>query len=380
MDETRCKCCGKPLTEKQIRQHRKYCCRQCGGADKRRREVAKQTWLAKYGTDHPWKNEIVKQKIVATNIERYGAAVPITCNVVSNKRKQTNLGRYNAETPFQSSSIQNKAAETIKAKYDVDNVSENDVILAKRVATARSNGYQRYCDVLFAMHNITLLSTKQQFIEDDVLKFKCNRCQSIWTQNRKVAQKIICDNCRYFANKDSVGESQIVDFVKSIIGDQYDIQLHNRSVLAGQELDIYIEQLRLGFEFNGCYWHSDLFLNNDYHQLKTRKANERGVVLIHIFENEWINDNDRIKQKIVTCIKTRLNTARNVYNTAVHPVWYVHSSDQSDAFKHKYNGDYNDVVPQSMIVENHCQYQLTQPQLIYSNQQYNVYGCGNVVI
>ena len=380
MDETKCRCCGKPLTEKQIKQHRKYCSRQCGGADKQRRETAKQTWITKYGTDHPWKNEAIKQKITATNIERYGAAVPITSDIVLAKRRQTNLERYNAEMPFQSESIQNKAAETIKAKYSVDNVSEDDVILAKRVATSRSNGYQRYCDVLSAMHNITLLSTKQQFIENDTLEFKCNRCQSVWTQSRRVAQKIICDNCRYFVNKDSVGESQLVDFIRSIVGDQYDIQLHNRSVLDGQEIDVYIEHLKLGFEFNGCYWHSDLFLDNDYHQLKISKANERGVVLIHIFENEWNDDNDRIKQKIAACIKTRSRAVKIVYNTSAEPAWCIRSSEKSDTYKRKYSGDYNDVIPQSLIIENQGQYELTQPQIIYSNPQYNVYGCGNVLI
>jgi hypothetical protein len=35
------------------------------------------------------------------------------------------------------------------------------------------------------------------------------------------------------------------------------------------EIDIYLPELKLGFEFNGLYWHSNKFKEKNYHLNKT---------------------------------------------------------------------------------------------------------------
>ena len=64
------------------------------------------------------------------------------------------------------------------------------------------------------------------------------------------------------------------------------------------EIDIYSPNLKLGFEFNGNYWHSNLFKENNYHQQKTLIAKKEDINLIHIFEYEWLNRQDVIKSFI----------------------------------------------------------------------------------
>ena len=59
-----------------------------------------------------------------------------------------------------------------------------------------------------------------------------------------------------------------------------------------KEIDIYIPSKNLGIEFNGNYWHSELYLENNYHQEKSLLFKKYNIDIIHIFEYEWeINSN-----------------------------------------------------------------------------------------
>ena len=64
-------------------------------------------------------------------------------------------------------------------------------------------------------------------------------------------------------------------------------KIHDRTLLEGTELDIYIPEKKLAIEFNGGYWHSEIYKDKYYHQDKTLECAKLGVHLIHIFEHEW---------------------------------------------------------------------------------------------
>ena len=65
-----------------------------------------------------------------------------------------------------------------------------------------------------------------------------------------------------------------------------------------QEIDIYIPELNLGFEFNGLFWHSELYKSNEYHQNKTFLCEKNGIRLIHVYEDDFDNKLDIIKSLI----------------------------------------------------------------------------------
>lgn len=67
----------------------------------------------------------------------------------------------------------------------------------------------------------------------------------------------------------------------------YNVQFNNRSILKGQEIDIYIPDIKTGIEFNGSYWHSDDFKDKRYHINKTIECLKNGVRLVHIFDYEY---------------------------------------------------------------------------------------------
>lgn len=83
-----------------------------------------------------------------------------------------------------------------------------------------------------------------------------------------------------------------------------DGEMHNRQILNGQELDIYYPDKKLAIEFNGNYWHSDIYKDKYYHQNKTIECAKLGIQLIHIFEYEWNDDTKR--EKIIQLLSSKL--------------------------------------------------------------------------
>ena len=70
-----------------------------------------------------------------------------------------------------------------------------------------------------------------------------------------------------------------------------------------QELDIYLPDLNLAFEFNGTYWHSSLHKQRLYHQEKTDQALKQGIQLIHIWEQSYNSNPELIKAMILNKLK-----------------------------------------------------------------------------
>lgn len=76
----------------------------------------------------------------------------------------------------------------------------------------------------------------------------------------------------------------------------------NNKNIIGMELDIYIPDKNVAIEFNGLWWHCDIFKNNRYHLEKTRRCYKKGIELIHIFEDDWIQK----KEQFIDFIKSKL--------------------------------------------------------------------------
>lgn len=72
----------------------------------------------------------------------------------------------------------------------------------------------------------------------------------------------------------------------------------DRKILDGKEIDLYIPQFQLGIEYNGLFWHSNKYVDNQYHLTKTNIAESKGIHLIQIFEDEWIDRKDIVLSKI----------------------------------------------------------------------------------
>ena len=102
-----------------------------------------------------------------------------------------------------------------------------------------------------------------------------------------------CPKCNN--NGVSKMEKEIVEFIKEL---GLSIEENNTTVLDGKELDIYIPGKQIAIEFNGLYWHSDLFKEDKYHLKKLEKCESKGIKLIQIFEDEWLNKQEIVKSRL----------------------------------------------------------------------------------
>jgi hypothetical protein len=112
------------------------------------------------------------------------------------------------------------------------------------------------------------------------------------------------------------------------------IEVRDKKHVPGFELDIYIPDKKLAIEFNGSYWHSDLYKDKYYHQEKTIECAKRHIQLIHIFEYEW-NDNDT-KEKLINLLYTRLVNTKNYIGARETVVTFIDSSIAKE-FCNKYH-------------------------------------------
>jgi len=125
------------------------------------------------------------------------------------------------------------------------------------------------------------------------------------TVNKHITHKIGCPKC--FEHK---MQKEVTNFISSIYKQK--LIENDRKILKPFELDIFLETIKIAFEFNGIFWHS---MNNKknkgkryYHYNKTQKCYDQHITLISVYSDDWID-----KQKIVkNYIKNVLNYNLNV--------------------------------------------------------------------
>lgn len=104
---------------------------------------------------------------------------------------------------------------------------------------------------------------------------------------------------------------------------------------SAQEIDIWMPRENVGIEMHGLYWHSEKFQTERCHLIKTERAEAQGIKLLQVFEDEW-----RDKQQIVkNVILQRLGRAQRLQArklavaeieyaaaAALHDTWHLQGS------------------------------------------------------
>ncbi len=101
-----------------------------------------------------------------------------------------------------------------------------------------------------------------------------------------------CPKCSH-GNISSKAENEIISFLQNYINE---IEQTNKFIISPKTIDIYIPSKKVAIEFNGTYWHSEIYRNKDYHYQKSLECSNKNIRLIHVWEWMW---NDERKQKIL---------------------------------------------------------------------------------
>lgn len=143
---------------------------------------------------------------------------------------------------------------------------------------------------------------------------KCNECGRYFTIEAN--SFLQGHGCPYHNNNSSIMEKELAEYIKSLFNDTTQVLTNDRTLLGGMELDIYIPSKKIAFEFDGLFWHNENNKGQDYHINKTIKCEKKGVRLIHIFEDEWIEKKELVKSMICSFLDNLPNTIQR-YNYSV---------------------------------------------------------------
>lgn len=103
--------------------------------------------------------------------------------------------------------------------------------------------------------------------------------------------------CPHCGCNTSEGENEIYKSLQILIPN---VEKRKRGLLGdGREIDIYISDRQIGIEYNGLRWHTEYFGKDKfYHLNKTEAAQQRGIKLIQIFEDEYLGNKELVIKKL----------------------------------------------------------------------------------
>ena len=138
----------------------------------------------------------------------------------------------------------------------------------------------------------------------DVVDFKCSKGhiyrRSVGDVIRITTSEQVseCPYCRECSSRSFV-EKSIENFIKSL---NLTVS-HSRSILPSRkEIDIFIPEKNIGIEYNGSFYHKTLANTSfsckpkTYHKDKFLECKSLGIHLINIFDVDWNNHKEKIKQ------------------------------------------------------------------------------------
>lgn len=313
------------------------------------KEKKKETAIAKYGVDHFMKTEEGKDKIKKVFLEHFGVDNPLKNNTIKAKvreswdskskeelqdiafkRENTNIERLGVPYPSQNKKVKDKIIATNIDRTGYSNPFKNPEVLKKRKETClgkygaetfvesldfKKNRY--YNMQIFSMsQEKTLLTPLEDFSSSDsqkglTLKFQCNKCNTVfdfYLNNSFVHDEgtIDCPNCP--SQKGSKEEREVLSFIKKILPEEK-ILSNIRILDSNKEIDIYLPNKNIGFEYNGIVWHSEIFgrRDRDYHIAKLNDALDKNIKLFSIYDYEWKEKRDIVE----SIIKAKLGIIEN---------------------------------------------------------------------
>lgn len=218
----------------------------------------RKTTLEKYGVEHHSQDPTIYKKMQVkikeayqtrreeiinqrrqTNLEKYGSINFLTSELGKEIIHKSNQQKYGTNYPFQAQELRSKFPQILLEKYGVEN--------AQQIPENRQR-LKKWCE-----------------------------------ENPE----------KLFTSK---AEQEIKDWIRTF----YPSATKHRQ--DGQEMDIFIPELKIGIEYNGLFWHSESTKVRTYHLEKTKHFQQLGIRIIHIFEHEWRDKKHQVQSYILSAI------------------------------------------------------------------------------
>jgi hypothetical protein len=264
------------------KEYSRFCSSKCAHSHLSVREKTENTCLERYGAKSNLSTKQNKLKQQKTCLEKYGVTNFSKTNSFKEKYKNTCLKKYGVENISQLSTIKQKIDVTHQIKYNRKRFSQ--IHLDTTVIDQKNNrDYMLYLykDLKMPLSEIA----KQLDVSHSQLcvHFKTNL------------------NIDISRHRVSWPENEIYSFIKTFADDA--IQ-SDRSIIKPKEIDIVVPSKKLAIEYNGLAWHGEIRGNKTkfYHKDKMTAANSRGYRMVQIFSNEWENQKELVKSRLINML------------------------------------------------------------------------------
>lgn len=269
-----CEGCGNDVNFRDTinKGYHQYCSLECANKNGNLATKAANALEKKYGVKYFSQHDSWGIKVKQTKLERYGNENYVNTELSQQRRKENYTGR----TEYQHNIIHRQNTIEKLQKLTIDKIIKFD-------------------------------------LTDKEITLRCSFCNNDYLIGRSSFERRVencvkpCTICNPLKDTNSIQEKELTEYVISQIGESNVIDNTKKVLKSGLELDIYIPDNKLAIEFNGCHYHSDKYVENDYHFNKTNECNDLGIQLLHVFEDEWKFKRDIVK----SLIKRSLNLNTN---------------------------------------------------------------------
>ena len=343
-----------------INGYRTFCSRRCMIDNVDIKEKRKKTCIEKYGVDNPSKSIDIKNIVISTNNRKFGVDFPLQSDEIKKKNKKYFIDKYGVDNPFKLPETREKAKSTIKDKYGVDHIMfsdeiknknkkyfiekygvdnpsklpetrekakitnnlkygvdsalQNPLFLEKMKSTnnlrygsefyTKTNDYkEKIKNYVFIKNTSIINNSTYRLIKSEIDEYIifCNICNNQFVIQRQLYRNRIrnfieiCLNCNPISSGFSIDEKKVFSFIR----ENFNGEIVENFKLNKKEIDIYLPDIKIGFEFNGLYWHSELHKSKSYHYDKYEFFKNNNIHIVNIWEDDWIYKQDIVKSMIL---------------------------------------------------------------------------------
>lgn len=313
--------------------YKKYCSSTCSNSHIDTKINKEKVILEKYGVKNVSQSILVKNKISKAYKDK---SVEIK-KEINEKVKNTMFEKYGYTSNFIIPEVISKRNEILKddktstkrkntclEKYGVDNTSKLESVKKKFNDTCLENWgsihfkkSEKFKFKELDKHLIKLNIYHSQYdlpkinkLSDLNYNMTCTKCNSVFDISinayniRKNQNLDICIICNPILYNRSLGEIDLFNFIKENYKGEI-IQGYRLS----KEVDIYLPELKIGFEYNGVFWHSEQRKDNAYHYEKFKYFQENNINLIQIWEDDWLYKKNIIK----SIINNKIGNSKRIF-------------------------------------------------------------------
>jgi hypothetical protein len=267
----------------------------------------KNTSLEKWGVDNYSKTDECKDKTQKTNIKRYNSPYYITTDDFKIKSKNSSLEKWGVDHYSKTTEFKERVKTSFIEKWGVDHYTKTDNWKKNKKKHYTLNEYFRT-----NQYKISKDENYVKYVGQNINLFNCDcgsnhQFQILCTtyNSRFKSGSPLCTVCYPISETSSFKEIELLEFIKRNYSGECIERWRSK-----YEIDIYLPELKMGFEYNGLWWHSDNFLEKNYHLKKLNYFKDIGIRIVNIWEDDWIHKKEIIKSQIINLIG---NTKNNIF-------------------------------------------------------------------